>query len=346
MPKLSVEDSARLIGHLEAGQSITKVCQLFNVNKTTVYRLQKKYEQTRSVKRSRGSGRPRKTTHEEDRDIVTIHENDRFKNPKATASDANLSVWTVRRRLKEQGLSPRKPACNPRLTVNHREARLQWAVIHRRWNLDQWSKVLFTDEASFSVSSKDGRDFCYRRQNERYLDCTISESRNRGYGCVSIWGGIIDGRRLPLIRINGRLNADVYIEDILSQHVVPFVRREEEQGDNVILQQDNAPPHRAAITQRYLEDNQISVLPWPAVSPDMNCIENLWALLSRALRNARPQPANADELFNILNQEWDNITIVTLQNYTRSMRRRVNELFKAEGGQTSIESVLVEIKFI
>ena len=139
---------------------------------------------------------------------------------------------------------------------------------------------------------------------------------------MSIWEGIIDGRRLPLIRINGRLNADVYIEDILSQHVVPFVRREEEQGNNVILQQDNAPPHRAAITQRYLEDNQISVLPWPAVSPDMNCIENLMALLSRALRNVRPQPANAAELFNILNQKWDNITIVTLQNCTRSMRRR------------------------
>ena len=50
----------------------------------------KKYEQTTSVKRSRGSGRPRKTTHEEDRDIVTIYESDRFKNPKATASDANL----------------------------------------------------------------------------------------------------------------------------------------------------------------------------------------------------------------------------------------------------------------
>ena len=162
------------------------------------------YEQTRTVKRSRGSGRPRITTNEEDKDIVMIHENDRFKNPKATASYANISVWTVRRRLKEQGLSPRKPACKSRLTVNHREARLQWAVIHRRWNLDQWSKVLFTDEASFSVSSKHGRDFCYRQQNEQR--------------------GIIDGRRLPL-GINGRLNADVYIKDILSQHVVPFVRR-------------------------------------------------------------------------------------------------------------------------
>ena len=95
---------------------------------------------------------------------------------------------------------------------------------------------------------------------------------------MSIWEGIIDGRRLPLIRINGRFNADVYIEDILSQHVVPFVRREEEQGNNVILEQDNAPPHIAAITQRYPEDNQISVLPWTAVSPDINC--NLWALLS------------------------------------------------------------------
>ena len=107
------------------------------VNKSIVYRLKKKYEQKRSVKRIVGSGRPKKTTGEEDRAIVTIHEDDRFRNPKATASDINISVWTVRRRLKEQGLSPRKPAYKPRLTVNHREARLQWAVIHRRWNLVQ-----------------------------------------------------------------------------------------------------------------------------------------------------------------------------------------------------------------
>ena len=135
---------------------------------------------------------------------------------------------------------------------------------------------------------------------------------NRGYGCASVFGGIIDGRHLPLICINGRLSVDVYIENILTPHVVPFIRGEEHQGNNVILQQDNAPPHRSAITQRYLEDNEISVLPWPAVSPDMNCIENLWAVLSRALRKARPQPANADELFNILSQEWDKFTEATI----------------------------------
>ena len=67
MPKLSLEESARLIGHLEAGQSIQTVCRVFNVNKTTVYRLKKKYEQKSSVKRIVGSGRPNKTTGGEDR---------------------------------------------------------------------------------------------------------------------------------------------------------------------------------------------------------------------------------------------------------------------------------------
>ena len=77
---------------------------------------------------------------------------------------------------------------------------------------------------------------------------------------MSVWGGIIDGWRLSLIRIKGRLSADVYIENILTPHVVPFIRGEKHQGNNVILLQDSAPLHRSAITQRYPEDNEISVL--------------------------------------------------------------------------------------
>jgi len=334
MPHLSLEDSARLIGHLEAGQSVSKLCKLFNVNKSTICRLKQKYELKGSVRRSAGSGRRRKTTADQDKEIVALHENDRFRVPKETASGTNISARTVRRRLKEKGLCPHKPARKPRLTLKHREVRLQWAVTHRRWNLEQWSRVLFTDEASFSVSCKDGRVYCYRRTHERYIDSTISESMNRGYGCVSIWGGIIDGRRLPLVRIDGRLSGEVYIRNILMQHVQPFIRSEQRRDNNVTLQHDNAPPHRAYITQNYLADNDIHVMPWPAVSPDMNCIENLWAVLSRALSKAKPQPTDADELFGLLSQEWDRIDEEMVLAHTRSMSRRINALFNVEGGHT------------
>ena len=44
MPKLSTEDSARLIGHLQAVLTPSEVAKIFGVNKTTVYQLKEKFE--------------------------------------------------------------------------------------------------------------------------------------------------------------------------------------------------------------------------------------------------------------------------------------------------------------
>ena len=42
--------------------------------------------------------------------------------------------------------------------------------------------------------------------------------------------------------------------------------------------QDNAPAHRAFVTRDWLRTNNVQVFgPWPAKSPAMNPIENLWA---------------------------------------------------------------------
>ena len=330
MPKLSLEESSRLVGQLEAGISPTKVAGIFGVNKTTVYRIKAKFDEDGSVKRRRGSGRPRKTTKQEDDAIVEAHEDDRFRTPTETAEGTNVSARTVKRRLYEQGLKARKPALKPRLTEHHKNARMQWAVTHRRWTVGQWSNILFTDEASFSVSNKDRRFYCYRRRNERYLESTVRESINRGYGCVSVWAGIHHDRKLPLVRVDGRLNGQVYVDRILTQQVIPYIRN----NRRVILQQDNALQHRGRIAAEYLRLNNVTVLEWPAISPDMNCIESLWAVLSRALRRRKPQPLNADELFNFLNEEWNRIPDEVVLSHTTSMRSRVDQLWRVQGGHT------------
>ena len=97
---------------------------------------------------------------------------------------------------------------------------------------------------------------------------------------MSVWGAIIHDQKPPLVLIDGRLKGQLYVENILAQHVIPYMRNERANGRIVTLQQDRAPPHTAHTTQEYLKQNGVDILDWPAISPDMNCIENLWSVLS------------------------------------------------------------------
>ena len=69
-------------------------------------------------------------------------------------------------------------------------------------------------------------------------------------------------------------------------------------GENYIFQHDNDPQHTATIVKQYLRNQQIEVLPWPAQSPDLNPIENLWSELDR--RVDKRECTGEEELFECL----------------------------------------------
>ncbi len=76
-----------------------------------------------------------------------------------------------------------------------------------------------------------------------------------------MWAGISFRHRTPLVVIDGNLNAERYVDEILEAHVVPFF---ENNADLRFFQQDNARPHSARVSCEYLHSEGVAVLPWPA----------------------------------------------------------------------------------
>ncbi|GFS80015.1 transposable element Tcb1 transposase [Trichonephila clavipes] len=127
------------------------------------------------------------------------------------------------------------------------------------------------------------------------------------------------------------ITGHIYRDVILEQHVRLFRGAF---GAEFLFMYVNARPHRANIVDECLQSEDITRMDWPAYSPDLNPIENVWDMLGRRIVARQAPPICLLELRKALLDEWCNIPQDQIDNLIFSMSRRCKACIASSGRHT------------
>ena len=100
---------------------------------------------------------------------------------------------------------------------------------------------------------------------------------------------------------------------------------------DLVFQQDNAPVHKKEVVRKFLAQKQWEVLNWPAYNPDLNPIENIWAIFQKRLRGQIVTWENLEEKVMVV---CNNINPEVVRNLHSSYENRLVKVIKHHGSLT------------
>lgn len=100
------------------------------------------------------------------------------------------------------------------------------------------------------------------------------------------------------------------------------------------MAQDNASVHTAKVTKDFFMMQDMSVIDWPARSPDLNPIKNMWGYIVREVYAGLRQFDYEDDLVEAIHSAWENIPLDYCRTPIKSIPNRYIEVIEKRGGPT------------
>jgi len=235
--------------------------------------------------------------------------------------------------MKIEGMKAVVKKKRPLLTKKHMKDRLDFAITHKDWTVEDWKRVVWSDETKINHLGSDGRKWVWKKAGEGLSNRLVEGTKKFGGGSLMMWGCMLWEGVGYGCKIDGRMDGELYVK-ILDDKLQASLDYYGKTSDDIIFQQDNDPKHTSGRASKWFKNHQYQVLSWPSQSLDLNPIEHLWWHLKRKVADYEVSPNGILELWDRVEEEWNKIEPEVCQNLIRSMPRRIEAVLKAKGGYT------------
>jgi transposase len=334
-------------------KDLKKIVEITGKNRKYIKRWVSKWQDTGNVLDNNRSGRKKLLSNETFTTVVGLlqhreNQSSRIISKKLTLSDGKfLSPRTVRRGLRENGYKYKTAIKVPSLTKKQMKARIKFCKANCRRS---WRGVMFTDSKIFPLfQTKSSSAFKYwgLEGETRYQTFSRDARKLHVYAGVTEFGVTRLRYSTPStgfdrVYVNKKTGetyrgvcAEEY-QDVLRETLIPEGYRlfkDSRYADSWILQQDGAKVHTAVTTKDVLDEllpNRV-LRDWPANSPDLSWIENMWAIADHRLRQL--ESFDSIEAFKAaLEKVWSELEVQICQSAVRGMRNRMAKCIANAGG--------------
>lgn len=229
--------------------------------------------------------------------------------------------------MEETHFKSRTPRKVPLLSKKNIKDRLSFA--HNNKNRPCWKNVLWSDETKINLFGSDGKQFVRRPVNMPLHPKYTKKTIKFGGGNIMVWGCFSYYGVGPIHLVEDIMREEDYC-NIIQNVMLPYA--EEEMPLEWVFQHDNDPKHASKLVKKCLQDNNVNVMVWPAQSPDLNPIENLWSALKKLL--PKEKITNKKMLWEEVQKAWKKIPRELCQKLVLSMKARCDAVMQNKGQTT------------
>jgi len=238
----------------------------------------------------------------------------------------DVTRHTIRRDLRKLRLRALKCQRGPKRLPHDPSTRMRACKLYLGLPLRDIKRLAFTDTKYFDTNSR-GTQYEWCREGQ-YAGRILRET-----WCprVHVWGVLHRDFRFIVRLSPGKLTADSFKRQCLMP-LAAFLTGKNHPLSSVILQMDGETAMNAESASKYLETKGFRILQdWPARSPELSPIENLWAIIQRRVDLRGPN--DADELWRMVKEEWEAISDTEARALLDSFPARLKRCVAA-GGST------------
>ena len=260
-----------------------------------------------------------------------------------------ISPTTVQRHLRQNGCKYGSPKKVVLLQARHKETRLKWAR-HHLSQRTSFVSYMFSDSKIFLLSDVHSGGKLWYAKGERPQVAVPKNSQG-----VHVYVGVTNyGITKPCFVTGAGSQVSPYInpstkrafsgvcaleyQEVVLPHLIEggdrLFRPLASKRHSWVLQQDNASPHVARATKALMDARLPNrwVKDWPALSPDLSWVENIWALCMRRLQDKRDLVTDINSLKRELTAVLASTELDTLQKHVLGMPGRLQAVIQAAGG--------------